>query len=397
MTNMLKNKKLLIQGAGRGNLGFIKTAKQHGVYTVVTGLGGDYPCNPFVDKFCYADISNPDAVLKVAQEENVDGAIICCSDTGLKAIGRCNDVLGLTGLTEKSADESSNKLLMKQRLMDAGVRTAQFYKIHSEEELNIVVEKLGYPLIIKAVDLQGSRGINIVRDETFLKSAFQDTMSLTRQDFCIVEEFLVGEEFGAQSFVYNGEILFVLPHGDETLMCKTAVPIGHYMPYKISEALLDDTCKQVKAGIKALAFNNCAVNVDLIVKDDKAYIIEMTGRVGANCLPELTSNYFGINYYEMILATCLGESPLPYFEERKEPCATLARMIRSEKSGIVKTLCIPNVEGVQIHMFIQEGSEVRAFTNCNDAIGEVIVKGENLAECEGIMQNILSKICLELV
>ena len=79
----VSGKKLLLQGASRGNLGFIKTAKQHGVYIVMTGMGGDFPCNPYADKFCYADISDPDAVLKVAQQEHVDGAIICCSDTGL--------------------------------------------------------------------------------------------------------------------------------------------------------------------------------------------------------------------------------------------------------------------------------------------------------------------------
>lgn len=396
MKNNLKGKKLLVQGAGRGNLGLVKVAKEHGVYTIVTGLGGDYPCNHYVDKICYADISNPDDVLKVAQEEKVDGAIICCSDTGLKSIGRCNDVMGLVGLSEKSADISSNKLLMKQRLIDAGVRTAHFFKISTEAELKNAVEKIGYPIIIKAVDLQGSRGINIVRNEINLKSAFQDTMSLTKQDFCIVEEFLVGEEYGAQAFVYCGQVLFVLPHGDETLMCKTAVPIGHYMPYEISESLFDDTCQQIKEAIKALSFDNCAVNVDLIEKEGKAYIIELTGRVGANCLPELTSNYFGINYYEMILSTCLGESPLPYFENRKEPSATLARMIRSDKSGIVKSISIPEIEDVQIHMFIQIGSEVRVFTNCNDAIGEVIVKGKDMAECEQIMKNIINEIRIEL-
>lgn len=397
MKNSLKDKKLLIQGAGRGNLGFIKTAKEHGVYTVVTGLGGEYPCNPYADKLRNADISDPDVVLKVAIEENVDGAIICCSDTGLKAIGRCNDVMGLTGLTEKSADESSNKLLMKQRLVDAGVRTAMFNKVTNEEELDVVVAKIGYPLIIKAVDLQGSRGINIVRDDSNLKSAFKDTMSLTRQDFCIVEQFLVGKEYGAQAFVYQGEVLFVLPHGDETLMCRTAVPVGHYMPYEISESLLEDTSQQVKEAIKALAFDNCAVNVDLIEKDGKAYIIELTGRVGANCLPELTGNYFGINYYEMILATCLGESPLPIFEGRQQPCATLARMVRSDKSGVVKSLGVPKIEGVQIHMFIHEGSEVREFGNCNDAIGEVIVKGDTLCECERIMDKTLSLIKVQLI
>ncbi|MDD7303684.1 MAG: ATP-grasp domain-containing protein [Prevotellaceae bacterium] len=392
----LTGKRLLLQGASRGNLGFIKTAKQHGVYVAMTGMGGDFPCNPYADKFCYADISDPDAVLKVAQEEKVDGAIICCSDTGLKAIGRCNDVMGLTGLTEKSADESSNKFLMKERLVAAGVQTAQFFRIHDEKELKEAVEKIGYPVIIKAIDLQGSRGINIVKDEINLVAAFNDTMSLTRKNYCIIEEFIVGTEFGAQSFVYNGEVLFVLPHGDETLMCKTAVPIGHYMPYAISDALYEDTCKQVKESIKALGFNNCAVNIDLIEKDGKAYIIELTGRVGANCLPELTSNYFGINYYEMILATCLGESPLPYFEKRQAPCATLARMMRSDKAGIVKSVTVPETEGVQIHMFIHEGSEVRVFTNSNDAIGEVIVKGKDMDECEKIMNEVLNQIKIEL-
>lgn len=391
----LRGKRLLLQGASRGNLGLIKTAKAHGVYVAMTGLGGDFPCNPYADKFCYANILDCDAVLTVAQEEKVDGAIICCSDTGLKAIGRCNDVLGLTGLTEKSADESSNKLLMKKRLIDAGVRTAKFFQIKNEEELKKAAEEIGFPVIIKAVDLQGSSGINIVREPSKLLEAFRDTMSLTRKEFCIIEEFLVGEEYGAQAFVYKGNVLFVLPHGDETLMCKTAVPIGHYMPYEISDVLYEDTCNQVKEAIKALEFDNCAVNIDLIEKDGKSYIIELTGRVGANCLPELTSNYFGINYYEMILSTCLGESPLPYWENRQAPCATLARMMRSDKAGVVKSVSVPEIEGVHINMFIHEGSEVRIFTNSNDAIGEVVVKGKTMEECEKMMNEVLSKIKID--
>lgn len=392
MEDSLKGKRLLLQGASRGNLGFIKTAKAHGVYVVMTGLGGDFPCNPYADKFCKADILDCNAVLKVAQDHHVDGAIICCSDTGLKAVGRCNDVMGLTGLTEKSAEESSNKLLMKERLLAARVSTAKFYKITSKQELNKAVAEIGYPVIIKAVDLQGSRGINIVKDATDLERAFNDTMSLTRKDFCIVEQFIEGREYGAQAFVYHGEVLFVLPHGDETIMRNTAVPVGHYMPYEMNEELLEDTKTQVVNGIKALEFDNCAVNVDLIEKDRKAYIIELTGRVGANCLPELTSNYFGINYYEMILATCLGESPLPIWESRKAPCTTLARMIRSDKDGIVKSVKIPEMANVDIHIFIHEGSEVRAFTNSNDAIGEVVVKGNTMEECERKISDVLSNI-----
>lgn len=390
----LEGKRLLLQGASRGNLGLIKTAKQQGVFVVMTGLGGDFPCNPYADKFCKADISDPDAVLKVAEDEHVDGAIICCSDTGLRAVGRCNDVMGLTGISEIAATTSANKLLMKEKLIEAGVRTAKFFKVENKSDLEIVVKEIGFPMIVKATDLQGSRGINIVREECELERAFDDTMSMTKKNYCIIEQFIEGIEFGAQSFVYKGEVLFVLPHGDETIMCKTAVPIGHYMPYAISDDLYEDTTKQVTTAIKALGINNCAVNVDLIEKDGNAYIIELTGRVGANCLPELTSNYFGINYYEMILATCLGESPLPIWNQRKKPCATLARMMKSDKDGVVKSVSVPNLENTDIHMFIKKGSSVRAFTNSNDAIGECIVKGFDMWKCEELMIQALKQVVI---
>lgn len=392
-----KDKRILLQGASRGNLGFVKTAKQHGVYVVMTGLGGDFPCNPYADKFCKADISDPDAVLMVAKEEKVDGTIICCSDTGLQAVGRCNDQLSLSGITEAAATTSANKLLMKEKLFANGVRTANFLKVSKESELEKVEKEIGYPMIVKATDLQGSRGINIVKNPEKLLEAFRDTMSLTKKDYCIIEQYIEGTEFGAQAFVYKGEVLFVLPHGDETIMCKTAVPIGHYMPYEISEVLFKDTATQVTNAIKALDINNCAVNVDLIEKDGKAYIIELTGRVGANCLPELTSNYFGINYYEMILATCLGESPLPIWNQRKAPQATLARMIKSDRSGICKSVSYSELPDTQVQMFIHEGSEVRKFTNSNDAIGEIVVRGKNLSECEELMDKALKTVCINMI
>lgn len=394
MTSHIRGKKLLVQGAGRGNLGIVKSARAHGVYTIATGLGGNYPCSKLVDKECFADITDCDAVLTVARENKIDGAIICCSDTGLHAVGRCNDVLRLSGITERSSIVSSNKNLMKEALINNNVRTARYYKISNLTELNQAVEQIGYPIIIKATDLQGSRGINIVKQSLELEDAFNNVMSQTKVGYCIVEQFLIGREYGAQAFVYNDEVLFVLPHGDETILCKTAVPVGHYMPYELSDSLKRDTELQVKNAIKALRLNNCAINVDLIEVDGKAYIIELTGRVGANCLPELVSNYFGINYYDMILYTALGEDPRPIFEARKHESATLARMIQSDKSGILKSISEINIPDIDLLMFVKVGDEVRQFTNCNDAIGQIVVQGATLSECETKITEALSRLNL---
>lgn len=389
-------KKLLINGAGRGNLGLMKAAKEMGVYAIVTGLEG--PCKELADKI-YPDVhpGHPDEVLKVAELEHIDGAAITCNDMGLESVGRCNDVLHLQGIKEEVAKCAANKLYMKEKLVANGVRTARFLNIHSEAELNEAVKSLEFPVIVKATDLQGSRGICIVREEDELTSAYDEVMSLTHKDFCIVEEFIEGTEFGAQAFVYKGEVLFVLPHGDETVMCKTAVPVGHYMPFPMSDVLAADVDLQARKAISALGLDNCAVNIDFISRDDKAYIIELTGRGGANGLTDITGEYFGIDYYKMMVLTALGGDPREIFSKKLTiPRASVSKMLTSNKSGVAKSVFVPTLPDTDIIMFIQAGDEVRAFTNSNDDIGQIVVSGADLNECNRKIEVAINSIKLGL-
>ena len=393
---MSVQKKILINGAGRGCFNLIKTANAMGLYTIVTGMEG--PCIPLANK-AYREIhpGHPEEVLKVAKDENVDAVVTCCNDMGLESVGYCCDSLNLCGLSRHAAQASSNKLLLKEMLVKNNVRTAKFCKVKNNEDLIRATLELHYPLIVKATDLQGSRGITIVRKETELDSAFDEAMSLTHKDYCIVEEFIEGKEFGAQAFVYNGEVLFVLPHGDDVFMGKTAVPIGHYMPYEINEDLKKDIEKQAIGAIKAVGLDNCAVNIDFIEKDNKAYVIELTGRGGANGLTDITGRYFGINYYEMIIQMALGNDPREVFSKRLSvPKAAKSSMIKSNISGIVHELKVPSLEDVEINMFIHEGDSIRSFTNCNDAIGEIFVQGENLEKCENLVNESITKIKVEI-
>jgi biotin carboxylase len=389
-------KKLLINGAGRGNLGLMKAAKEMGVYTIVTGLEG--PCKELADKI-YPKVhpGHPDEVLEVAQQEKIDGAAITCNDMGLESVGRCNDVLHLQGIKENVAKCAANKLYMKEKLVANGVRTARFMEIHNEAELNDAVKSLEFPVIVKATDLQGSRGICIVREEDKLKSAYDEVMFLTHKNFCIVEEFIEGTEFGAQAFVYKGEVLFVLPHGDETVMCKTAVPVGHYMPYPMSDALATDVDMQARKAIAALGLDNCAVNIDFISRDSQAYIIELTGRGGANGLTDITGEYFGIDYYKMMVVTALGGDPREVFPKKQStPRASVSKMLTSDRTGIVKSLFIPTLPDTEITMFIQVGDKVRTFTNSNDDTGQIVVSGVDLDECNDKIKAAQKAIIVEL-
>lgn len=398
----VKGKRLLIVGAGRGQVGLYKAAKEMGIHTIAGTMPDNNPPGiKLADEVCYMNIAKPDEVLEKVKTLNIDGLATSCLDTGVPAIGKVCDALGLTGLTENAAVMCGDKLKMKKAFMEHGVSTARFVEIHTQDELEAALETLKLPVIIKATDLQGSNGIYIAETHEAAVEGFHGAMDKTRRDYCIVEQYIEGYEFGAQAFVYQGEVLFVMPHGDETYMSHTAVPVGHYVPFEGDENIHNQAEEAVKRAIKALGLNNCAVNVDLILKDDTVYVIELTGRVGANCLPELTQINFGIEYYKMIAAMALGENPLELWERRRDKTlAGYAKMIlETEKSGELESIEYKGkVEGgvLEVTFFKHPGDEIRIFGNSNDCVGQIIVQGDTINACKKTLQGVLDQIEMKL-
>lgn len=398
----VKDKRLLIIGAGRGQIGLYKAAREMGIHTIAgTMPDNDPPGIKLADEVCYMNIANPDEVLEKAKTLRLDGAATCCLDTGVPALGKVCDALGFTGLTENAAIMCGDKLKMKKAFMAHNVSTAKFYEISNEEELAGALEKISLPVIIKATDLQGSRGIYISKTREAAFEGFREAMKLTKRSYCIVEEFIEGWEFGAQAFVYNGEILFVMPHGDETYMSHTAVPVGHYVPLDCGAEIYRQTEIAAKSAIRALGLNNCAVNIDLILKDDTVYVIELTGRIGANCLPELVQINFGIEYYKMVAAMALGENPLELWEHRRGTTkAGLAKMIlETERAGTLKDIAYRGALGgdvLEVTFFKHPGDEIRVFENSNDCVGQIIVQGDTMDDCKRSMEKVLAEIDMEL-
>ena len=290
--------KIMILGAGRGQIGLFRAASRLGFETVAVTPKGDYPGLKLADQALYADIKDTEAVAAFAENEDVCGIVTAGMDAGLSAIGETCDRCGLAGFSRQSAEMSSNKLLMKEAFEKYGVRTARFRRISSEEELDRIPDEMQLPLITKAVDLGGSRGINIVLNEGQLKDAFHDTMAATRQDYCIIEEYIDGYECSATAFVCDGDVRFVLPTGDLRYGENDEIPIGHYVPFEGPEEVLRQIREQVELAIQAIGLGTCAVNADLMIRDGQVYVLELAGRLGANCIPELTSLYYGIDIYD---------------------------------------------------------------------------------------------------
>lgn len=387
-------KKLMILGAGIYQVPLIKQAKKMGIETIVISVAGKYPGFEYADKVYYEDTRDYTRVFEIAKNEKIDGIVTTGTDVAVVTIGKVCDELGLSGLSFEAGKIATDKMLMKMRYEECGVRTAKFRKVHfTYDDLRQKAEGLRYPLIFKAVDTSGSRGIIKVRAQEEFEEAVQIVQANTRKDYFIIEEFLEGEEFGAQAFIYQGKVQFILPHGDYVFQGDTGVPVGHWAPYELDTTIIDDAKIQLQKAAEAMKLDNCAMNADFILADGKTYVLEVGGRAGATCLVELVSLYYGYNYYEKIIQAALGEK-VDFSSQEANP--NVGMLLRSEKDGVIKKIVNRNdkedsaIEEIQYDYAV--GDSVSAFRVGPHRIGHVVVKGDTVENAKAKMEDVLDKI-----
>lgn len=390
-------KTIMIIGGGYYQLPLIKKSVELGYNTIVCGIAGNYPGYKFASKWVDVDTFDKDAILKVAREEKINGIVLCGSDACMPTIGYVCDQMNLLGPTEQATINASNKALMKECFNKYGVRTAQYKKIYTIEQAEAFAQEYNFSVVLKVVDASGSKGIAIVKTLEELRAQYPIVTKETKKDYIIIEEFISGEEFGAQAFVRNGKLTFVMPHGDIVFHGSTDVPIGHYAPYEKESDIINDVTEQLQKCIDALEINNTAINADFILSNGKVFVLEIGARAGATCLPELVSNHYGINYYEYLINQCVG-NPIDIFP--RNITASVVETIISSKSGIVENVTISELpkEIVNIEVYPKVGEKITAFRNAYDRIGVIISKGKSvkeLIEINNIVKNEKIKIYLK--
>lgn len=383
----------MVMGAGIYQVPLIKAAREMGIYTIAVSIPGNYPGFGYADEVLHINTVDSEAVLKAAQERQIDGICTAGTDVAVMTIGRVNDALGLSGISYEAAKIACDKVLMKQAYEANGVRTAKYRKVYFNEDVNEKIKGLEYPLIVKIVDSSGSRGITRVDSPDRLQAAILNAQSFTRKDYYIVEEFIIGREFGAQAFVMDGKVQFVLPHGDYIFLGSTGVPAGHFAPYALSEEGERDCIETTEKAIRAMKLDNCAVNCDFIMRDGRTYVLEIGGRSGATCLAELVSIYYGYDYYRKIIQVALGQKP-DFPTDKAVPNAS--KLLMSDRDGTIFSLANRNPKDsehiVEVKFDYTVGDTVKKFHVGPNRIGHVITKGSTLAEATAALDRALEHI-----
>lgn len=386
----MKKKKLLIVGAGYGQLPAIIAGKELGLYVIVVDKNSNAIGMALADEAHAIDILDKESVLKVARESQIDGIITLQSDHGVPTVGYVNDKLGLKGVSYETAINCSIKTKCRLKLKEKNCSQPRFTFVCNLEEAIVAIDSIGLPCVIKSPDSSGSRGITKVNSIDEVENAIKEAFFYSNQSEVIVEEYIEGIEFGAQTFSVNGKCVLVLLHNDNLSNPPFMIPIGHSFPFKdLSQEESAVAKTKIAKAVEAIGITDGPANIDLILdrRTREVKVIEIGARIGATCLPELVKYHTGIDWVKQTILNAIGERIELTLIQSK---AVAASIITSPKDGFYKGFKFnkgySEKELLEFEITVKPGDKVSELRKGTDRIGKILSYGDSVESAENTIK-----------
>ena len=236
--------------------------------------------------------------------ENADFAQ-ACQDAGLVFIGPPASAIALMG----------NKAVAKERMQAAGVPCAPGYLGEQQDDatLHREAERLGYPLLVKAVAGGGGRGMRLVRSlpelQAALEAARREAQSAFGDSTLMLERLIdQGRHIEIQVFAdAHGQVVH-LGERDCTAQRRRQKVIEESPSPVVTEAMRQAMGQDAVAAAKAVGYRGAGTVEFIVDADLRHYFLEMNTRLQVE--HPVTEMVTGLDLVEWQLRVAAGE-PLP--------------------------------------------------------------------------------------
>ena len=377
-------KKLLILAAGRLQVPVIKKAREIGYYVVAADGNPHAVGLQYADKAIVADITDEAVMLQIAREEKVDGVLTAATDFTVLTMSRIAGEIGSPGINYESAKIIKNKAAVRKILFDEHVDDTNYsYEIHNTKEAEELKYSVVYPVMVKPCDGSGSRGASRVdKAEDFVKACeFAMAGSITHR--AVAEPFVIGREYGVESFVENGTIHILGVMQKDMTLPPYYAELGHAIPSGLSEEIEEKVKTCVYNALVALGVNHGSVNMDILINEKgDVHIVDIGARMGGNLIgSHIIPMGTGIDYMGNMIRAAVGDKT--DWTPRWSP-KTVATKLLALTPGIVMDLPdfdkIASENAVIIEHHLNVGDKINEYHTNHDGCGYVVAEGDNVNE-----------------
>lgn len=302
-------RKIIIITAGGYQVAVISKARSLGYQVVATDRHQTAEGLKVADFPEVVDTLDREGVLAAARKHRVSGVITEQTDVGVPTAAYVAEQLGLPGIGLETALAATNKWLMRERCRQAGIPSPKYTRAFNLAEAKAAANKIGYPVVVKPVDSQASRGVGRVSNADELLDWFEKALTYSRDGGVLIEELLLGTECTVEAFVDNDEI-HVLGISDK----KAGSP-----PYTVARRLIypgafsQDVANSIRQAnecvTRAIGITMGLTHAEFMVTAAGPRLIEIAARgIGARIATVLLPALTGIDILGARIQQAMGQS-----------------------------------------------------------------------------------------
>ncbi len=373
---------ILIVSAGIMQIPAIMTAKAMGLTVIATDRNPSAPgfklCD-YTEVLDSKDIAGHINFAKRIKDTLNLKAAFAGSDVAV-TVAEITSALGLPGIPVEVARRSNDKALMKRRWLRDGISTPFGEEVNSLNEVKSVIQKVGFPVIIKAVDNAASRGSQFVKTMKEVPNALENAKAASRTGSAIIEEYIIGTELSVETIVWRGQHYHVGMADREFGFHPYHIETAHLDPSKKSLAQQKEVYRLVDAAAESLGIDFGPAKADILIGPKGPMILEMPARLSGGFHSQYTTPISsGKDPIRAVMEISLGHDlDVSLLQEKKNlvsmcggvfpPPGTLEAI-----SGINEAKRLPGVE----HIFITKniGDQIFPYIDNGNRFCWIITSG----------------------
>ncbi|WP_030760591.1 ATP-grasp domain-containing protein [Streptomyces griseus] len=269
-----------------------------------------------------ADTNDPDALLPALEALHAvlrfDGVLSSC-DYYLPAVARTARRLGLPGPAPEAVEAACRKDLTRRALAAAGVPGPRYALCGDAADTGAATaaaRDLGYPLVVKPVDLCAGMLVRAVHDERELERACRDIAAFPvnargqhRDPAVLLEELLHGPEVSVETVTLDGTTHVVGVTDKSVGGAPAFVETGHMFPAGTGEAETAAAAGTARRAVEALGLDRAVCHTEIKLTPDGPRVVEVNPRPAGNRITELVRHVTGTDLAAAAVDLALGRTP----------------------------------------------------------------------------------------
>lgn len=350
--------------------------------------GKPHPVLALADEVVVAE-TNDDAALvaaarAVAARRAIDGVLTTC-DYYLPAVALVAEELGLPGAPADVLHTATRKHLVRQVLAAKGVPDVPYAVASTWAQAHKAAADLGYPLVVKPVDMNSGTGVRKVHDEAGLAVAFAEATAPERntrdqplERLALLERVLEGPEYSVESVTRDGvtRVLGITAKSVAEPGVEAGsgfVESGHLFPAPLPSDERAAIERHVVTVLDAVGLTHGISHTEVRVTAVGPRLIELNPRQGGGYIFELVRLVTGFNPLQVLVDLALGREPVPGPSVAASAAVTF---LLPPSDGVVREVLgaerLAEDDRVVGYETPSAGREVRPGDN-NERIGHVLV------------------------